>query len=122
MISSQENGATFGSTASTPLRRQTAATDAAGKKADRRLSLGTLRVLSRGERTPMNSIVNWFEIPTANLDRAVKFYERMLGIRLKLETFHGIPQAILLGDANEGSGSLIADPRRKPTADGTLVY
>lgn len=70
----------------------------------------------------MNSIVNWFEIPTANLDRAVKFYERMLGIRLKLETFHGTPQAILLGDANEGSGSLIADPRRKPTAEGTLVY
>jgi predicted enzyme related to lactoylglutathione lyase len=70
----------------------------------------------------MNSIVNWFEIPTANLDRAVRFYETMLGIRLKLETFNGTQQAMLLGDKDDASGSLIADPRRKPTADGTLVY
>ena len=70
----------------------------------------------------MNSIVNWFEIPTANLDRAVKFYESMLGIRLKLENFHGTPQAMLLGDKDDASGSLIADPRRKPATDGTLVY
>jgi predicted enzyme related to lactoylglutathione lyase len=70
----------------------------------------------------MNSLVNWFEIPTANLDRAVRFYESMLGIRLKLETINGTPQALLLGDKDNASGALVADPRRKPTADGTLVY
>ena len=63
----------------------------------------------------MNSIVNWFEIPTANLDRAVRFYESMLGIRLKLATFNGVQQAMLLGDKDDASGSLIADPRRKRT-------
>jgi predicted enzyme related to lactoylglutathione lyase len=70
----------------------------------------------------MNSIVNWFEIPTTNLDRAVKFYESMLGIRLKLEVFSGKPQAMLLGDKDDACGSLIMDPQRKPATGGTLVY
>jgi predicted enzyme related to lactoylglutathione lyase len=70
----------------------------------------------------MNTIINWFEIPTTNLDRAVKFYESMLSTRLRLETFDGTPQALLLGDKNDAGGSLILDPRRKPSADGPLIY
>jgi predicted enzyme related to lactoylglutathione lyase len=70
----------------------------------------------------MLNIINWFEIPTTNLDRAVRFYETVLGVRLKLETFGGIPQAMFLGDKDGVSGALIQDPRRKPAADGTLVY
>lgn len=70
----------------------------------------------------MHNIIDWFEIPTDNLDRAVKFYETVLGVRLKIETFGGTPQALILGDRDGVSGALIQDPRRKPTTDGTLVY
>jgi predicted enzyme related to lactoylglutathione lyase len=70
----------------------------------------------------MMSIIDWFEIPTTNLDRAAKFYEAVLGIRLKHETFGGIPQAMLLGDKGAPGGALIQDPRRKPNPDGALVY
>jgi predicted enzyme related to lactoylglutathione lyase len=70
----------------------------------------------------MNNIIHWFEIPTANLDRAVKFYETVLGARLKLGTFGQTPQAMFVGDKDGVGGALIQDARRKPSTDGTLVY
>jgi predicted enzyme related to lactoylglutathione lyase len=69
----------------------------------------------------MINVVHWFEIPTANLDRAVRFYETMLGVSLRRETFSGTPQAMFLGD-KEAGGALIQDARRKPSSEGTLVY
>lgn len=70
----------------------------------------------------MMSIIDWFEIPTTNLDRAVKFYESVLGVRLRHETFGGVPQAMLLGEKGAPGGALIQDPKRKPNPEGTIVY
>ncbi|HEV3192942.1 MAG TPA: VOC family protein [Polyangiaceae bacterium] len=70
----------------------------------------------------MINVVNWFEIPTTNLDRAVKFYETMLATKVKLETFGGKQHAMLLGDKDGAGGALILDSRRKPSTEGTLVY
>jgi predicted enzyme related to lactoylglutathione lyase len=69
----------------------------------------------------MYNVVNWFEIPTANLERATAFYESMLGTRLKREVFGGTPHAIFLGE-KEAAGALIHDPKRKPSHEGSLVY
>ena len=68
------------------------------------------------------NVIDWFEIPTANLDRAARFYETVLGIKLKMESFGGAPQALFLGAKNGVGGALIQDPKRKPATDGTLVY
>jgi predicted enzyme related to lactoylglutathione lyase len=70
----------------------------------------------------MKNVVTWFEIPTVNLDRAVKFYETVLGLRAKVETFNGVQHAMFLGDKEGASGALIFDPRRKPSTEGTVVY
>jgi predicted enzyme related to lactoylglutathione lyase len=70
----------------------------------------------------MMSVIDWFEIPTTNLDRAAKFYETVLGVRLKHETFGGVPQALFLAGKDAAGGALIQDPRRKPNAEGTLIY
>ena len=40
----------------------------------------------------MANAVNWFEIPVADLDRAARFYERALDIRLKREVFGSMQQ------------------------------
>jgi predicted enzyme related to lactoylglutathione lyase len=69
----------------------------------------------------MMTTVNWFEIPTANLDRAVMFYESMLGTRLRREVFGGTPHAVFVND-KDAAGALIHDAKRKPSTDGTLVY
>jgi predicted enzyme related to lactoylglutathione lyase len=66
-------------------------------------------------------MLNWFEIPAENLDRAVAFYEKVLQTELRREDFGGIPNAIFT--TREGAdGAVILDPRRKPSANGALVY
>jgi predicted enzyme related to lactoylglutathione lyase len=70
----------------------------------------------------MKNAINWFEIPVADLDRATLFYERVLGITLKREKFEGVDMAIFSSDEQGVGGALISDARRKPHADGALVY
>lgn len=68
--------------------------------------------------------VNWFEIPTTDLERATRFYEATLDATLKREVFFGVPHAIFLTAGEDGvGGALIADPRRAPTrGTGTVIY
>ena len=66
--------------------------------------------------------LTWFEIPTADLDRAARFYEAMLGAPLRREVFGGTPMAVLPYDGDPGiGGALVCDDARAPGA-GTLVY
>ena len=67
--------------------------------------------------------INWYEIPTTDLDRAAKFYETLLGIKLKRQVFLGTPHAIFLrGEGSQGvGGSLVANPALKPGGGG-VVY
>jgi predicted enzyme related to lactoylglutathione lyase len=68
--------------------------------------------------------INWFEIPTNDLDRAMRFYEAVLGASLKREHFDGtgMQMAVFSGEAQAVRGALILDARRKPATDGALVY
>lgn len=72
----------------------------------------------------MTHAINWFEIPTTDLNRASRFYEEVLGISLKREHFAGtdMHMAVFQGEEESVRGALIASPRRKPMADGALVY
>lgn len=72
----------------------------------------------------MTHTINWFEIPTNNLDRAIGFYGAVLGTSLKREHFTGTgtEMAVFQGEEESVRGALIADQRRKPTADGAIVY
>lgn len=74
----------------------------------------------------MKNAIHWFEIPSKNLDRAVPFYERVLGVTLQRETFGGIPHAVFpvedMKDADAVSGALVASPHLTPGATGPLLY
>jgi predicted enzyme related to lactoylglutathione lyase len=72
----------------------------------------------------MTHAINWFEIPTNDLDRASRFYESLLAISLERERFAGTDtdMAIFPGEEESVRGALIASPRRKPMSDGALVY
>ncbi|HVY30158.1 MAG TPA: VOC family protein [Polyangiaceae bacterium] len=72
----------------------------------------------------MQHAINWFELPTTDLDRAARFYEQVLGVSFKREHFAGtdMHMAVFQGEQESVRGALIADERRKPVADGTLVY
>ncbi len=70
------------------------------------------------------SILNWFEIPVTNIDRAAALYGAMLDLTLPRSDFGGVPHALLMTtDEACVSGALIADPKRLPQrGSGTVVY
>ena len=64
--------------------------------------------------------INWFEIPVTDMDRAVAFYEAVLGVPLERMDV-GTPVAVFPHD-DEGVGGALSLDGRKPSAEGSLVY
>ena len=62
---------------------------------------------------------NWFEIPVANFERAVAFYEKILATRLALDSsFPGMRMAMLPYQEPGGVGCLFEFAQARPNADG----
>jgi predicted enzyme related to lactoylglutathione lyase len=68
--------------------------------------------------------VGWFEIPVADMDRAVKFYETVLDITLERHNFGGLDMAWFpYADKPGAPGSLVHDEKfYKPSEEGVLIY
>jgi predicted enzyme related to lactoylglutathione lyase len=70
----------------------------------------------------MANALNWFEIPTSNLDRAMKFYSAIFGVELtSMETTPGYKMAIFPAEDGVG-GALLQGEGYVPSTEGTLVY
>ncbi|HEX9136593.1 MAG TPA: VOC family protein [Nitrospirota bacterium] len=69
-------------------------------------------------------IANWFEIPVKDLDRAVKFYEKVFDVKLSPEEMGGMKMALFpfSQDAPGAAGSLIKGESYEPSHAGTVVY
>ena len=65
----------------------------------------------------MKKLISWVEIPATNMDRAVKFYNALLGLNLEILDFGEEKMACFPGD--EGAISLAPD--FSPSKDGVLV-
>lgn len=63
------------------------------------------------------SILNWFEIPVSNVQKAVALYGAMLDTKLTA-TEYGQAQMVILGS----NGCLIGSAKGKVPAGGTVVY
>jgi predicted enzyme related to lactoylglutathione lyase len=65
--------------------------------------------------------ITWFEIPTADIDRATQFYETLLAA--KMLPFPG-PEPCNMFPSGEGAvgGCLIQRLQQQPSAQGTMVY
>jgi len=70
----------------------------------------------------MKSSLNWFEIPVADIDRAARFYEQVLAVKLKREEFGGERIAVFPAVDPGVTGALMQGPRRKPSGEGTLIF
>ncbi len=65
--------------------------------------------------------VTWFEIPTADFQRATKFYEEVLDISFL--PFPGGEPCNMFPAAEGGiRGCIVHRPQSKPASDGTTVY
>jgi predicted enzyme related to lactoylglutathione lyase len=70
----------------------------------------------------MANVINWFEIPATNIERASKFYSEVLGGELQQMEMQGIKMAFLPMDGDGVGGSLCQGDGYKPTADGPKIY
>jgi uncharacterized protein len=65
-----------------------------------------------------NGPVAWFDIPVANMPRAMKFYERVTGQKLKHMKMDSGKETALF----ETGGCLFQAPEDKPSHFGSRVY
>lgn len=70
----------------------------------------------------MTNVLNWFEIPVANLPRAKTFYSKVLQADLREENMGEIQMAILPYSGDGVGGALVAGPYLQPSDKGTVIY
>ncbi|MGB3183428.1 MAG: VOC family protein [Cyclobacteriaceae bacterium] len=71
------------------------------------------------------NIVGWFEIPVADMERAVSFYEKVLDLSLEKRKMGELDMAWFpyVPGKSGSPGSLVRHPAfYKPSTDGALVY
>jgi predicted enzyme related to lactoylglutathione lyase len=64
----------------------------------------------------------WFDIPATDLDRALKFYNAVLGATMTRETHGETAMAVMPHTGNDVAGCIFADKESKPGKDGPLLY
>ena len=73
----------------------------------------------------MEHALDWFEIPVADMDRAIRFYETASAGKLRREAFGGPGQELAVFEVKDEAavkGALLAAPHAKPSAQGAIVY
>ncbi|MBO2025529.1 VOC family protein [Klebsiella pneumoniae] len=69
----------------------------------------------------MNNVINWFEIPVADMDRAVAFYEPVMQVSLRRETMDCAELAVFPHQIRPG-GALAKFEGIAPSAQGAIIY
>lgn len=71
----------------------------------------------------MKNAIHWFEIPARDIERAQRFYEKLLGVQLKRETMGPQTTLAIFPYQEPGAGGcLMHVPGLEPAAAGSLVY
>ena len=70
----------------------------------------------------MANALNWFEIPVADMGRALKFYNTIFGTAMEAgEAMPGFKMAMFPAEDGVG-GALLQGDGYSPSMDGTVVY
>jgi uncharacterized protein len=84
----------------------------------------TVPVAPATTASPRNTVVTWFEVPVADFDRAIQFYESIFDIQLTHDSrFPGL--AIFPYERPGISGAILHTPNRiydLATQESTVVY
>lgn len=70
----------------------------------------------------MQNMINWFEIPAVDFDRAVKFYTTILNVEIATNEFMGTQMGFLPTDGTNVSGAIVKGEDYQPVKGGVLVY
>ena len=72
-----------------------------------------------------NNMVGWFEVPVTNMERAIKFYEKVFEIKIERHQMGEFDMGWfpMTQEGSGAMGSLVCLPEfYKPSKEGALVY
>jgi uncharacterized protein len=73
----------------------------------------------------MQHTINWFDLPVADMARAMQFYQTITGRPLRREAFGAPGEEMAMFEAPDAqgvTGALVYSPNAKPAVKGTLIY
>jgi predicted enzyme related to lactoylglutathione lyase len=70
----------------------------------------------------MEHLINWFEIPATDFNRAVTFYKAILGLDIKESEMFGTKMGFFPSDGTNVSGAIVQGEEYKPSTDGVIAY
>jgi predicted enzyme related to lactoylglutathione lyase len=70
----------------------------------------------------MNSYISIFEIPATDFERALKFYQSILNIKIEPMEFEGMQMGLLPFENQSIVGSIIKGEGYNPSPDGVTIY
>ncbi len=70
----------------------------------------------------MANLINWFEIPANDIDRAVKFYSEVLNSEIQQQEMMGIKMAFFSMEGDGVGGSICSGEGYEPSTTGTKIY
>ena len=70
----------------------------------------------------MANVINWFEIPAANYERAVKFYTAVMGSDMHHNEIMGTKMAFFNNENDGVSGAVCAGEGYTPSSEGAKIY
>ncbi len=68
------------------------------------------------------SVPAWFELPAADFERSVRFYETVLGTQLKREDMGPLQMAIFPNAQPNPTGAVVHGAGYTPSPQGSVVY
>ena len=70
----------------------------------------------------MKSVINWFEIPVSDMDRAIKFYEPVMQVSLRREKMDSAELAVFPHEDPATGGALAKFEGIIPSVQGAIIY
>jgi predicted enzyme related to lactoylglutathione lyase len=70
----------------------------------------------------MQTKINWFQIPSTDFDRAVRFYETIFDSKLRFERIGELPMGIFNAENGESIGCVVHGPQFVPSQSGPVLY
>lgn len=70
----------------------------------------------------MKNVINWFEIPVADMARAIAFYQTVMQISLRREKMDFADMAVFPCDKPATGGALVKTDDITPSAQGAVIY
>ena len=70
----------------------------------------------------MKNYISFFEIPTTDFDRAKKFYQSILNVRIEEVEMDGTLMGLLPNNGKNVSGAIIKGDGYIPSTEGVIIY